>query len=89
MMQTTWRSLCGQLLRTTPQINTMITTLQSKSVMLTDLVADGIDMRDYPDFADAFITSAYVDGREATEDELDAINEKSELVYETVTSQLY
>lgn len=74
---------------TTQPINTMITTLQSKSVMLTDLVADGIDMRDYPDFADAFITSAYVDGREATEDELDAINEKSELVYETVTSQLY
>jgi len=88
-MQTTWRSLCGQLLRTTPQTNTMITTLQSKNVMLTDLVADGIDMRDYPDFADAFITSAYVDGREATEDELDAINEQSELVYETVLSQLY
>jgi hypothetical protein len=30
-----------------------------------------------------------VDGREAAEDELDAINEMSELVYETATSQLY
>ena len=57
--------------------------------MLTDLVADGIDMRDYPYFADVFIISASVDGREATDDELDAINEQSELVYETVTSQLY
>jgi hypothetical protein len=67
----------------------MITKIQSKNVMLTDLVADGIDMRDYPDFADAFITSACVDGREAAEDELDAINEMSELVHETATSQLY
>lgn len=67
----------------------MITTLQSKSVMLTDLVADGIDMRDYPDFADAFITSAYVDGREATEDELDEINQNGDIIYTTVESQLY
>lgn len=57
--------------------------------MLTDLVADGIDMRDYPDFADAFITSAYVDGREATEDELDEINQNGDIIYTTVESQLY
>ena len=67
----------------------MITKLNGKNVMLTDLVVDGIDTKDYPDFTDAFIISAYVDGREATDDELDAINEKSELVYETVESQLY
>jgi len=55
----------------------------------TDLVVDGIDTKDYPDFADAFIISAYVDGREATEDELDKLNEDRALVYATVESQLY
>lgn len=67
----------------------IITKLQSQDVVLTDLVADGINPKDYPDFCDAFILSALVDGREATEDELDAINENTELVYATVESQLY
>lgn len=34
-----------------------------------NIVIGGVDSRDYPDFADAYVESADVDGREATEDE--------------------
>ncbi len=37
---------------------------------------------DYPDFADAFIESATYKGREMTEEELEALNEDSDFVYE-------
>jgi hypothetical protein len=80
-MQTTWRSLCGQLLKITPQTNIMITKIQGKSVVIRDLVIDGVDPKDYPDFVDAFISSATIDGREAQQDELDALSEDYELVY--------
>jgi len=73
--------LCGQLLKITPQTNTMITKIQGKSVVIRDLVIDGVDPKDYPDFVDAFISSATIDGREAQQDELDALSEDYELVY--------
>lgn len=42
---------------------------------LTELEFDGIDYKDYPDFCDAFLSSAYYIDRELTEDELDYIND--------------
>lgn len=36
---------------------------------------DGVDSRDYPDFCDAFIAACDVDGVEATEEQLEYINE--------------
>ncbi len=42
---------------------------------LTELSFDGIDTKDYPDFCDAFLESAYYIDRELTEEELNYINE--------------
>lgn len=36
---------------------------------------DGVDSKDYPDFSDAFIANCDIDGKEATEDQLEWINE--------------
>jgi hypothetical protein len=53
---------------------------------------DGIDTRDYPDFCDAFISEAIVEvngkQRQATDEELEEINEDSEYVYECVCKKL-
>ena len=54
-----------------------------------DLVVDGVDRRDYPDFSDAFFLSGEIDGRELTEDELDKLAEDypcvlSELAHESL-----
>mgnify|MGYP000237992966 FL=1 len=59
-----------------------------------DIEVDGIDTRDYPDFCDAYIESATIeleDGtfRDATDAELDLLNEDSDFVYSAVESQLY
>jgi hypothetical protein len=50
---------------------------------------DGIDTRDYPDFVDAFVTSAHWSdtGIELTDDELEEID--SESVYNAVINRLY
>ncbi len=38
-------------------------------------VIDGVDSKDYPDFCDAYIASCDYMGRDATEEELEAITE--------------
>jgi hypothetical protein len=50
---------------------------------------EGIDPSDYPDFSDAYISYAEIDGREATEEELDELNDDSHFVYELVWKQLF
>jgi len=52
----------------------MITKEQKKSPVISDLVIDGVDMRDYPDFVDAFIVSCSIDGVPATDEEIDALD---------------
>lgn len=42
---------------------------------IDNLEFDGVDLRDYPDFSDAFIANCDIDGKEATEEQLDFINE--------------
>ena len=58
-----------------------------------DIVVDGIDTRDYPDFSDAYICDALVfengDWRVATAEELDELSGDSDLVYEAVENYLY
>lgn len=56
---------------------------------ITDIEVADVDMRDYPDFCDAFIEYCLIDGVEATEEELDAINENGEFVYEAVQKYLF
>lgn len=49
----------------------------------------GIDMNDYPDFCDAYIVSATIDGKQMTSQQIDEINENSDFVYKCVMNYLY
>ena len=54
-----------------------------------DLVVDGVDRRDYPDFADAHFFSGNINGRELTDAELDKLAEDypcvlSEMAHESL-----
>lgn len=55
------------------------------NVQIGDLYTD-----DAPDFCDAYISYAeYEDGTPLTEDELDKLNEDTDLVHEHVSKHLY
>lgn len=56
---------------------------------ITNIVLDGIDHADYPDYSDAFIVSADYDGEPMTEEQLDEINEDSDFVYDCVIKQIF
>ena len=60
---------------------------------IDDVVVEGINTMDYPDFCDAYIESAtLIDNgkcRDATDRELDIINEDSNFVYSEVENVLY
>ena len=56
---------------------------------ITNIEVDGIDTKDYPDFCDAFISSADYDGVEMTDEQLDEINEDRDFVYESVQEFLH
>ena len=61
---------------------------------ICDIEVDGVDYRDYPDFSDAYICRAFImmddsTYREATDEEIEEMNEDSQFVYECVESSLY
>ena len=60
---------------------------------LYNIEVDGIDTSDYPDFCDAFISSANYKGwfgmRECTEAELERLNDDGDFVYEQVQERLF
>ena len=61
---------------------------------IDDLVVEGIDYSDYPDFCDAYIESATIiedDGevRDATDEELDRLNDDRDFVYSKVIEFIY
>ena len=56
---------------------------------VADIEVDGIDTADYPDFCDAFISSFTYKGRDATDEEVEAINEDGDFVYDCVQEELY
>jgi len=49
---------------------------------------DGIDHSDYPDYCDAYIVSAEIDGIEMSESEIEQLND-SDLKYELLMKHLY
>lgn len=51
---------------------------------IDNIEVDNINMKDYPDFSDAYICYAEYDGVEMTDDQLDEINEDSQFVYEQI-----
>lgn len=55
---------------------------------ITNIEFEGIDYSDYPDFCDAYIISADLDGVPMTEEQLEALNE-SDLRYELLMDYIY
>ena len=51
------------------------------TAQISNIDIDGIDLRDAPDFVDAYIMDARVDGRQATDEELDQMNDDGEFRY--------
>lgn len=49
---------------------------------ITDVVLGGVDKSDHPDYADAYIESCDIDGKPATEEQINAISD--EIVHELV-----
>lgn len=56
---------------------------------ITNVAFDGIDMNDFPKFCDAYIVSADIDGKAATEAEIESIMENSEIFYTLLTNEIH
>jgi hypothetical protein len=56
---------------------------------VTDIEFDDVCHADYPDYCDAYISSATYKGRPATEQELDLINDNSSFVHEELWNFIY
>jgi len=56
---------------------------------LEAIEVDGIDMKDYPDFCDSYISYAEIDGVELTDEQYEDVNEDSGFVYECVMAKLF
>ena len=67
------------------------TKLQLNGRTVVDATVNGIDMRDYPDFCDAYFDSAYYeDGTALTDDELIELTDDNPLtLHEMVYDQIY
>ncbi len=65
--------------------------VKGKLVDGNSLELDGIDTTDYPDFADAFVVTAFfMDGTELTEHELELLQDNyPDRIYELVIEQLF
>ena len=57
--------------------------------LIDNIEVDGIETKDYPDFCDAFISSADYDGKEMTEEQLEELNQDSDFVYECLQNHLF
>ena len=57
--------------------------------LISDVEVDGVNTKDYPDFVDAFISSATYDGRDMSEEELEELNENSAYVLQCVMEELF
>lgn len=59
-------------------------------VDFSSIELDGIDHNDYPDYCDAFICYAETkNGQPLTDDQLDILNEDSDLVYNAVIDKVF
>ena len=56
---------------------------------VTDIEFDGIDYNDYPDFCDAYISSACYHDIEMCDEFLDKLNEDRDFVYDKLINYLY
>ncbi len=57
---------------------------------LQNIEVEGVDMKDYPKFCDAYIASAeHADGTELTDAELELVNSDSSFVYEEIQNFIW
>ena len=64
----------------------MITNAQKTNPVIADVIVDGVDAADYPDFADAFIVSCTLDGVPATDEQIDELD--GSLVYDEIYNSI-
>jgi len=62
-------------------------TLDKSKIKVSDF--EGIFEWDRPDYSDAMISEAYIDGRELTDEELDELNEDAGFVHEALIEWMY
>jgi len=60
-----------------------------ENAKIEDIQVEGIDPSDYPDFCDAYISYAEIDGKPASDEELDELNQDSDFVYGEVMRWIY
>lgn len=56
---------------------------------ISNIVLDGIETVDYPEFCNAFIVSADYYGKEMTDEQLDELNNDTDFIYSQVENYLY
>jgi len=56
---------------------------------IDNVIVQDIDMKDWPDFCDAYIESCDIDGVPATEEQLEFINQNGMFVHEKVWEVLH
>ena len=56
---------------------------------ITNIEFDGVDIKDYPDFSDAYIIDCLVDSISASDEELEEINDNSQFVYNELMKKLF
>jgi hypothetical protein len=56
--------------------------------LIDNIEVDGIDTNDYPDFSDAFISSADYKGVAMTDEQLEELNEDYDFMYSAIIAQL-
>ena len=58
--------------------------------LVDNVIVDGIDYKDYPDFCDAYISEADYNGKPMSDEMLDDLNtDYRDFVYEQVYSNLF
>jgi hypothetical protein len=57
--------------------------------LIDNIEVDGIDTKDYPDFCDAFISSADYNGVAMTDEQLEELNEDYSFVHDCVYTHLF
>ena len=64
--------------------------MQLNLSQIENMEFEGVDFSDYPDFVDAFLVSADIDGRELTEEEVDYLNDEHyEFINESVFDSIF
>jgi hypothetical protein len=56
---------------------------------ITNVILDGIDMSDYPKFCDAYIVSAVINGKAASEAEIEEIMDNGEIFYTLIENEIF